>query len=126
MGAAAAQRTWASYSRSDFLDTTTYGIRGFQIKGTPLSGNFLQLVVTQTNGTQSTFSVTNGFGLTLEQMTQRLLDLINTNTNPSLQGTDGLAGEVLVSGQIAMLPAAEGYIRELSIGRGAPQHQVAR
>src|SRR5882672_9130409 len=121
IGTALAQTTWAFASRGDFLDTVAYGIRGFQIIGTPLNGNFLQLVVTQTNGTLSTFSVTNLFGLTLEQMTQRLLDLINTNASPSLQGPDGLAGEDLVSGQVGPLPAVEFNLRARSIGWDAAQ-----
>src|SRR5882724_10554120 len=56
IGAAAAQTTWVLSSRGDLLDTVAYGVRGIQIAGTPVNGNFLQLVVTQTNGTLSTFS----------------------------------------------------------------------
>jgi hypothetical protein len=58
-------------------------------------------------------------------MTQRLLDLINTNTSPSLQGPDGLAGEDLVSGQIGPLPAVEFNLRARSIGWDPAQIQVA-
>src|SRR5205823_11941758 len=42
--------TWLTASRNTFLDTTANGIRGFEVTGTPLIGNYLQVVVTKTNG----------------------------------------------------------------------------
>ena len=87
--------TGIAASRSNFLDTAAFGIRSFDIKGNPVAGNYLQLVATKTNGTQVSLGVTNNSGLTLTQLAQALLDLINTNTSPSLQGADGLAGEDL-------------------------------
>ena len=124
IGAGISQTTWVVASRSNCLDTIANGLRTFLIKGYPSNGTFLQLAVTQTNGIQSTFGVTNSSGLTLEQMTQRLIDLINTNNSPSLQGPDGLIGEDFVTGTINMVPAAEFNFRARSIGWDAAQIQV--
>ena len=61
-------------------------------------GSFLQFTVTRTNGAIVSLGVTNNTGgTTLTQLAQQLLDRINTNSSPSLQGVDGLAGEDLLT-----------------------------
>src|SRR5439155_27336150 len=77
-------------------DTTAYGRRGFTVTGVPVAGNWLQVTVTKTNGSAISLGATNNSGWTLTQLAQALLDKINTNTSPSLQGLDGLTGEDLV------------------------------
>jgi hypothetical protein len=58
---------------------------------------------------------------------QRLLDLVNTNASPSLQGADGLAGEDLVTDYPGTAPPeqVEFNLRARSQGWDAAQIQVA-
>ncbi|MDB6066678.1 MAG: hypothetical protein JWR26_2886 [Pedosphaera sp.] len=88
--------TFLSCSRANFLDSTAWGIKTFDVSGTQDINSALQVVVTKTNGAIVTVALTNIVNAGLTQFAQNFLDLIN-NT-PSLQGNDGLAGEDLLSG----------------------------
>jgi len=49
------------------------------------SNTFIQLAVTETNGTIVNLAITNTANADLPTFTQNFLNLINTNTSPSLQ-----------------------------------------
>ena len=104
MGTNAVLTTQIAASRANFLDTVASGIRGFTITGNPISGSFIQLIVTKTNSVPVSLGVTNNSGMTLTQMTQALIDRISTNTNPSLQGADGLTGADLITDAAGPVP----------------------
>jgi uncharacterized protein (TIGR03790 family) len=88
--------TFISASRTNFLDSTAWGYKTYDITGSLVLGSSLNLTVTKTNGAVVTLGVTNNSsGTTLAQLTQLLLDLVNAS--PSLQGNDGIAGEDLQS-----------------------------
>jgi uncharacterized protein (TIGR03790 family) len=124
IGSGTALTTGIAASRTNFLDTVAFGIRGFDIKGAPVNGNYLQLVVTKTNGVQVSLGVTNNSGMTLTQMAQALLDLINAT--PTLQGADGLTGEDLFTDSIGPVPPpeVEFNLRARSLGWDAAQIQA--
>jgi hypothetical protein len=120
IGTGTALTTFLAASQTNFLDTIASGIHSFQITGNPGAGAFLQVVVTQTNGTQASLGVTNNSGLTLTQLTQELIDLINTNASPSLQGPDGLVGMDLVT--TALTPQQQ---VEFNLGANSPGWNAA-
>jgi len=123
IGTGTALTTFLRASGTNFLDTVAYGIRGFQITGDPVNGTFLQVVVNRTNNTPVSFGVTNSAGWTLTQLTQALLDLMNTNGSPSLQGPDGLRGEDLVTTSLSP-QQVEFNLRAGSVGWDAAQIQA--
>ena len=64
IGSASALTTFVAASQTNLLDTVAYGYygsdgTGFSAANPPNVGDYLQLVVTKTNGTQVTLSVTN-------------------------------------------------------------------
>jgi hypothetical protein len=96
IGTGTAFTTRIRSSRTNFLDTVASGIRGFQITGNPAMNNYLQFVITKTNGSMVSLGVTNtSGGLSLAQMAQALIDRINTNA--SLQAVDGVTGSDLIT-----------------------------
>ena len=123
-GSAGAVTTFIAASGTNFLDTAASGIRGFQIKNAPILGSYLQCVVTKTNSTTVTVTVTNNdSGATLAQFTQQLLDAINTNTD--LQSPDGLIVEDLISYTIPPnTPTTEFNLRARAEGWDAAQIQA--
>jgi len=59
------------------------------------ANTFIRLAVTETNGTIVNLALTNTANADLPTFAQSFLDLINTNTSPNLQDSNGLAGEDL-------------------------------
>ena len=91
-GSAGNLTTFVEASRPAFLDTTATGLRSFEVAGAPTNGSFLACTLTQTNGVEINLAVTNTLnGTTLDQMVQALLSRINTD--PRLQGGDGVSGQ---------------------------------
>jgi uncharacterized protein (TIGR03790 family) len=98
IGSASALTTFLNPSGNSFLDTVAQGIQSYVLSANPIAGDFLFLAITKTNGIQVQLGVTNSSGsMTLGQMTQQLLDTVNTNTSLNLQGPDGLTSEDLIS-----------------------------
>lgn len=94
IGSASNLTTFIQSSRSTFLDSVAWGIRGYLVSGSVAPGTYLQLVVTQTNSSKVTVGVTNNAGgVTLLQFAQQFVNAINATS--ALQGTDGLAAEDL-------------------------------
>jgi hypothetical protein len=124
-GTGAALTTFIAASRTNFLDTVAYGYRNFQVAGSATNGMVLRLTVTKTNAMQVTASVTNTSGLTLTQMSQALLDLVNTNSTLGLMGADGVTGEDLITDASPPNEVVEFNLRALSAGWNAALMQVA-
>lgn len=106
--------TFVYASNPNFVDSTAQGLRLYQISGAPVVGSTLQLSVTETNGTVVTLTATNTVnGATLGQFTQQFMNLVNTNSSPSLQGPEGLFAEDLLDAgsevQFDVRPNSEGY-----------------
>lgn len=79
---------------SGFLDGSANGICSYALAGDPVSGGYLQLTVTKTNGALVSLGVTNSSGtMTLFQMVQQLAG--NINSHPALLGPDGLIADDL-------------------------------
>jgi uncharacterized protein (TIGR03790 family) len=95
IGIASALTTCLFSSRTNFLDSTAYGIRSYAFDNTPAAGAFLQLIVIKTNGQTVVTSVTNTSGtMTSSQIGHALFDSVNTNA--ALQGADGVVVEDIV------------------------------
>ncbi len=94
VGSASTLTTFAAASQTNFLDTVAYGFygsdgTGFSAANPPNVGDYLQLVVTKTNGTQVTVAVTNTApGTTITNLTLQLVNTINSNS--ILQAADGV------------------------------------
>jgi uncharacterized protein (TIGR03790 family) len=123
-GSASVLSTWISASRTNFLDTVAYGIRSYAFANDPLPNDYLQLVITKTNGTVVTVGVTNTAGwTTTSQIGQALVDSVNTNA--SLQGSDGVIIEDVIKYQDIGAGAKMDFnIRSRSPGWNAAQIQV--
>ncbi len=95
VGSGAVLTTFINSSGGNFLDSIAWGYRQFRVSGSaPTNGDYLQLVVTKTNGAMVSVAVTNsGSAATINQLVQQLLDLVNAM--PSLQTEDGVTGEDL-------------------------------
>jgi hypothetical protein len=124
LGTGSALSTSIASSGPNFLDTIAFGIRSYAVTNEPtVSGNFLQLVITKTNGNQVTFKATYpGDGTNVTLLTQSLVNMVNTNA--SLQGDDGLAAEDFV-GYDPSIPITFFDLRALSPGWNAAQIQAA-
>jgi len=94
-GSSSALTTYIAASRTNFLDTVAYGIQSFELENTATNvpvGDYLELTVVKTNGTQVTAAVTNNAsGTSFATLVQDLVNAINANS--SLQGPDGLTAE---------------------------------
>jgi hypothetical protein len=78
-------------ARTSFLDTIAAGFHYLFVSNSPAVGDWLQLVVTKTNGNRVTVSVTNTTsGTTIGQLVLTLLNQVNGT--PALQSTDGIYG----------------------------------
>ena len=96
VGSASALTTFVAASQTNFLDTVAYGLwTGSTCPTLRSVGDYLQLAVTKTNGTQVTIAVTNTApGTNTSGLTAQLLNAINANS--SLQAADGLvAGDFI-------------------------------
>ena len=94
LGTATALTTFLTASRTNFLDTTAYGLRNYLVTNTVLAGNFLHLAITKTNGASVMVGVTNASGTTAD-LVEALVNAVNTNA--SLMGDDGLLAENFIS-----------------------------
>ncbi|MGA2279975.1 MAG: TIGR03790 family protein [Verrucomicrobiota bacterium] len=101
IGSASARTTFVVASATNFLDTVAYGLYGsdgvgFSAANPPNVGDYLQLVVTKTNGTQVTLAVTNTApGTNISGLTSQLINAVNGNS--ALQAADGVVAEDFVS-----------------------------
>jgi uncharacterized protein (TIGR03790 family) len=78
--------------RSALLDATACGFRSYAITNIPAPGDFLEMVVTKTNGQLVTTAVTNASrDTTLAEFAKTLFAKVNSN--PLLQGSDGVVVE---------------------------------
>lgn len=97
IGSADILTTFLAASRTNFLDSIAAGVRSLTITGVPAAADFLQIIVTKTNGTTVTLAVTNSSpGPTSVQFAQQLVNLINNTA--ALQSADGAIAESLQSG----------------------------
>jgi uncharacterized protein (TIGR03790 family) len=101
IGSASALTTYVAASLTNLLDTVAYGFygsdgTGFSAANPPSVGDYLQLVVTKTNGAQVTLAVTNNApGTNISGLTSQLINAVNGNS--ALQAADGVVAEDLVS-----------------------------
>jgi len=116
--------TQISTSRSSFLDTIAYGLRYCGVTNAPLTGDYLRMSITKTNGTTVVVSVTNTpGGATTSSLTQQLVDAINATT--SLQAPDGVVAEDSVGYDPYGYFYAEFNLRARTAGWNAAQIQIA-
>jgi len=106
-------------ARPAFLDTTATGYIGLTVTNTTVRGDWLRLVVTKTNGTQVSLSVTNNSADTnVSDLCQLLLNAVNAE--PALQGGDGvIAADLFPAVDIAQFLL---YVR--TVGWPAAQARV--
>jgi uncharacterized protein (TIGR03790 family) len=124
IGSASALTAFVAASRTNFLDTVAYGLCGFSVSNTPNVGDYLQLIVTKTNGTQVTLTVTNASpGTNTSGLTGQLINAINNNG--TLQAADGLVAEDFFPYNGYGLPYAEFNLRARTTGWKASQIQAA-
>ncbi|MBI3850804.1 MAG: TIGR03790 family protein [Verrucomicrobia bacterium] len=120
VGSASVLTTYVAASRSNFLDSIAWGIRSFNVAGTLVLGDVLQLDVTKTNGASVTVTVTNNSGSgAISGFVQQLANAINAT--PQLQGDDGLAAEDVTDG---IAGSADFNLRARGIGYAASQIQA--
>ena len=91
IGTASTLTTFVHASQSNFLDTVAYGIREFNVAGTLVVADMLQLSVTKTNGNTVTVAVTNSGAASLMDFVQQLADAVNAE--PELQDETGAVAE---------------------------------
>ena len=82
-------------SRATFLDSPALGSRSFTVTNIPQVGSFLEMDVVKTNGQAVVVSLTNNTsGATISQFASAFFNAVNTN--PNLQGGDGVSVENVV------------------------------
>jgi uncharacterized protein (TIGR03790 family) len=124
IGSASGLTTFVAASRTNFLDTVAYGLNWFYVSNFPSVGDYLQMVVTKTNGTQVTIAVTNASpGTNTSGLTAQLVNAINNNG--TLQAADGLVAEDFFPYEGYGLPYTEFNLRARTPGWPASQIQVA-
>ncbi len=107
-----------------FIDTIAYGIQSFTVTGNPNVGDYLLLSVTKTNGAVVSVGVTNT--VTNAAMGTLLQDLFNlVNSNPTLQGSDGLQAEDFYGGDPDNPPQFNLEARSLGIAAAQIQAQLS-
>jgi len=120
IGSAPALTTIIAASLTNLLDTVAYGLRNHLAGNTPNVGDYLQLVVTKTNGTQVTIAVTNTApGTNISGLTRQLVNAINSNN--TLKAADGLVAEDYIPYDAFGLPYAEFNLRARTPGWPASQ-----
>ena len=129
LGSASALTTFVVASATNFLDTVAYGFYGsdgigFSAANPPSVGDYLQLVVTKTNGTQVTLTVTNTApGTNISGLTGQLINAINSNS--TLQAADGLvAGDFIPYDDWPGIPLAQFNLYARTAGWPASQIQA--
>jgi uncharacterized protein (TIGR03790 family) len=130
IGSASALTAFVVASETNFLDTVAYGFYGsdglgFSVSNTPSVGDYLQLVVTKTNGTQVTLAVTNTApGTNISGLAGQLLNAINGNS--ALQAADGLvAGDYIPYDDYPGIPFVQFNLYARTAGWPASQIQAA-
>jgi uncharacterized protein (TIGR03790 family) len=115
--------SFLSASRRTFLDTIAYGIRSYAVSNSPVVGDYLQLVITKTNGGMVTLALTNTVaGNTISALAQGLINMVKTNAD--LQGNDGVAAEDFI-GYDPYYRLAQFNLRARSLGWPAAQIQAS-
>jgi uncharacterized protein (TIGR03790 family) len=124
IGSASGLTTFVAASMTNFLDTVAYGLCGFSVSNTPSVGDYLQLIVTKTNGMQVTLTVTNASpGTNTSGLTGQLINAINHNG--TLQAADGLVAGDFFPYEGYGLPYTEFNLYAQTAGWPASQIQVA-
>jgi uncharacterized protein (TIGR03790 family) len=126
IGSAAALNTFVAASLTNLLDTVAYGFygsdgTGFSATNPPNVGDYLQLVVTKTNGTQVTLAVTNTApGTNISGLVGQLINAINANS--TLQAPDGvIAGDFIPLDVYPGIPYAQFNLYARTAGWPASQ-----
>ena len=126
IGSAAALNTFVAASLTNLLDTVAYGFygsdgTGFSATNPPNVGDYLQLVVTKTNGTQVTLAVTNTVpGTNISGLVGQLINAINANS--TLQVPDGvIAGDFIPLDVYPGIPYAQFNLYARTAGWPASQ-----
>jgi len=123
LGTASVLTTFVAGGATNFLDTVADGFRGCSAANPPGVGAYLQLVVTKTNGTQVTLTVTNNApGTNISGLTQQMVDAINNNS--ILQAADGLVAEDFIPYDPYGMSYAEFNLRARTAGWPASQIQA--
>jgi uncharacterized protein (TIGR03790 family) len=124
IGPALGLTTFVTASMTNFLDTVAYGLSGFSVSNAPSVGDYLQLIVAKTNGTQVTIAVTNvSPGTNTSGLTGQLINAINNNA--TLQAADGLVAGDFFPYEGYGLPYTEFNLYARTAGWPASQIQVA-
>jgi uncharacterized protein (TIGR03790 family) len=124
IGSASGLTTFVVANCTNFLDTVAYGLYGLSVSNFPSVGDYLQLIVTKTNGTQVTIAVTNASpGTNTSGLTGQLINAINNNG--SLQAADGLVAGDFFPYEGYGLPYTEFNLYARTAGWPASQIQVA-
>ena len=112
--------THLAAARPAFLDTVATGYQFVTASNTPIIGDWLQITITKTNGTNVTLAVTNTTsGTTVGTMAQNLVSLINAN--PTLQATDGVFAADLFDVDPYGLPIVQFFLYARTPGWPASQ-----
>jgi uncharacterized protein (TIGR03790 family) len=123
IGSAAGLTAMVVASRTNLLDTTACGFNTCSAANTPNVDDYLQLVITKTNGTQVTLAVTNTApGTNISGLTRQLVDAINSDS--SLQAADGVVAEDFFPYDGYGLAYAEFNLRARTAGWPAAQIQA--
>jgi hypothetical protein len=108
---------------TNYLGSVAYGLCVLSVSNVPGVGDYLQLIVTKTNGTQVVVTVTNSPGNTnTGPLVQQLLNAINNNG--ALQAADGLVAGDFFPYDGYGLPYAEFNLYAQTAGWPASQIQV--
>ncbi len=110
--------TFIYASHTNFLDSIAEGHKSFLLSGNPSANSFVQLAVTKTNGTIITLAATNTSAGNLTQLGQQFLNLISAT--PSLENTDGLAGDDLQTDP----STGDVYFNLVALGQGCAAAQI--
>lgn len=106
IGSAADLTAQVTAARPVFLDSIAKGYQVVTIYNSPQLGDWLQFTFTKTNGTQVTLGITNNPpGVTLTDLTQSLVNLINANA--ALEAADGISAADFMTGDIGGQPAVQ-------------------
>jgi uncharacterized protein (TIGR03790 family) len=123
IGSASGLTTFVTASMTNYLGSVAYGLCVLSVSNVPGVGDYLQLIVTKTNGTQVVVTVTNSPGNTnTGPLVQQLLNAINNNG--ALQAADGLVAGDFFPYDGYGLPYAEFNLYAQTAGWPASQIQV--
>lgn len=92
-GTNAVLNLYASFARPAFVDSAAQGFRGFTVRGVSGPADWLQLIVTPSDGPSVSLTVTNDAGTNTVGLVQQLRAAIHAH--PQLQGPDGLTADDL-------------------------------